>query len=66
MVDTYTDPKSGEIYVERAPMPHPNIITEYIDFCTGELVNYTTPPFETQLGAMRKFLDIIKPWTDYL
>lgn len=52
--------------LKRVPFSYPNVTTEYIDFDTGELVNLTTPSMDAQSAALRKFLDIIDPWTRYL
>jgi hypothetical protein len=52
--------------IERAPLAFSNVTTDYIDFNTGNSINFTMPPFKNQMAAMQKFLDVVKPWTDYL
>lgn len=46
--------------------PEANVTTEYIDFNTGTLVNLSLPTISDQLAAMKKFLEIVDPWTNYL
>lgn len=52
--------------IERAPLSFSTVTTDYIDFTSGSPVNLTMPSMENQMAAMQKFLDIVKPWTDYL
>lgn len=52
--------------IERAPLSPSKVTTDYIDFSSGSPVNLTQPSMEDAMAAMKKFLDIVKPWTDYL
>ncbi|EED13875.1 conserved hypothetical protein [Talaromyces stipitatus ATCC 10500] len=52
--------------IETAPLSQTNVTTEHIDFNTGAVVNLTLPSFPDQVTALQKFLDVVKPWTDYL
>ncbi|KAJ5933643.1 hypothetical protein N7454_005972 [Penicillium verhagenii] len=40
--------------------------TEYIDFNTGKLLNFTAPAILTQVDAIAKFLEVIDPWESML
>ncbi|PLB48434.1 FAD/NAD(P)-binding domain-containing protein [Aspergillus steynii IBT 23096] len=48
--------------IARGSSPTVPVTTEYIDFLTGETVNFTAPPMADQMSAMAKFLDIVEPW----
>ncbi|KAJ5683549.1 hypothetical protein N7462_006714 [Penicillium macrosclerotiorum] len=40
--------------------------TKYIDFNTGEAVDFTAPAFTKQFAAIAKFFEVIKPWESML
>lgn len=48
--------------IERGSSATVSVTTEYIDFLTGNSVNFTSPPMADQMSAMAKFLDIVEPW----
>lgn len=43
--------------VERGEMPRAEVTTEYFDFNTGAVVNFTEPDFTVQLEGLQKFLE---------
>src|SRR5699024_3506377 len=51
--------------VERTPSHKANLSTEYIDFSTGETVNFSVPPIDAQMAALEKLLKIVEPWAEY-
>jgi hypothetical protein len=70
-VESYLDLGNASAFFERfniatAAVPSANVTTEYIDFITGNIVNYTSPSVDDELAAFQTFLDIVEPWTDYL
>jgi hypothetical protein len=44
----------------------PSLITEYIDFNTGEKVEFEPPSYTEQIAAVSKFLEVIEPWETML
>jgi hypothetical protein len=44
----------------------PSLITEYIDFNTGEKVEFEPPSYTEQIAAVSKFLKVIEPWESML
>lgn len=40
----------------------PSVTTEYIDFTTGQVVDFIPPEFPDQMEALAKFLAIVEPW----
>ncbi|CAG8365407.1 unnamed protein product [Penicillium salamii] len=44
----------------------PSLITEYIDFRTGDKVEFQPPSSAKQIAAIAKFLKVIEPWESML
>jgi hypothetical protein len=44
----------------------PSLTTEYIDFNTGEKVDFQPPSYTKQIAAVSKFLGVIEPWESML
>ncbi|KAE8352563.1 hypothetical protein BDV28DRAFT_165461 [Aspergillus coremiiformis] len=44
------------------PTSSVSVTTNYIDFETGELVDFQLPPMADQMAAMANFLRIVEPW----
>ncbi|KAJ5758354.1 uncharacterized protein N7511_007048 [Penicillium nucicola] len=44
----------------------PSLITKYVDFNTGEKVDFEPPSFEAQIAAVSRFLKVIEPWESLL
>lgn len=66
-VKTFLDTGNARGFFERFGIPLGNasnvaVTTEYIDFLTGNAVDYESPPFADQMAAMAKFLEIVEPW----
>ncbi|KAL5356292.1 hypothetical protein BJX96DRAFT_142586 [Aspergillus floccosus] len=66
-VKTFLDAGNATGFFERfsIPLKTPTnlpVTTEYIDFKTGELVDFELPPIGDQIAAIAKFLEIVEPW----
>lgn len=48
--------------VERGSGSAPPVTTQYIDFNTGEVVEFEPPEFSATLEALKKFLSVVEPW----
>ncbi|RLL97005.1 hypothetical protein CFD26_106449 [Aspergillus turcosus] len=44
----------------------PTVTTEYIDFITGNVVDFQLPPITDQFAAIAKFLKVVEPWEHLL
>lgn len=44
----------------------PVVDTTYIDFDTGEVLDFTPPARDAQRDALRRFLDVVEPWEPLL
>jgi hypothetical protein len=70
-VETFLDIGNASAFferfgVERAAVTQANTTTQYIDFNSGHPVNLSLPSSNAQIAAMEKFLEVVKPWTNYL
>ncbi|KAF9889691.1 hypothetical protein FE257_006997 [Aspergillus nanangensis] len=66
-VKSFIDAGNAKGFFDRFNIPLGNasvvtVTTDYIDFTTGQVVQYDLPPFEDQMAAMAKFLAIVEPW----